>query len=64
MIMDSDSDEYLTTAGLGKLVHAPPESVRYWVHAGKAPKSIKVGRRRLFKRSDVIAWLEEREESR
>jgi prophage regulatory protein len=55
MIMEP---EYLTTAEVAELVRAPSETVRYWDHIGKMPKSIKLGRRRLWKRSDVIAWIE------
>jgi excisionase family DNA binding protein len=54
--MDS---EYMTTAEVAELVHAPVETVRYWCHIGKAPKSIKLGRRRLFRRSDVVTWIED-----
>lgn len=42
------ADEFRTTA----------ETVHYWVKVGKAPRSFKVGRRRLFARADVDAWLE------
>jgi excisionase family DNA binding protein len=55
--------EYMTTDDFAKLVHAPPETIRYWVFIGKAPKSIRVGRRRLWKHSDVLAWLEEQAKS-
>ena len=42
-------------------MRAPAETVRYWVHIGKAPRSIKVGRRRLFRRADVMAWIAARD---
>jgi prophage regulatory protein len=58
MIMEP---EYLTTAEVAELVRAPAETVRYWVYVGKAPKSVKIGRRRLFRRSDVVTWLEAQE---
>jgi excisionase family DNA binding protein len=51
--------EYMTTAEVAELVHAPVETVRYWVYVGRAPKSIKLGRRRLFRRADVLAWIEQ-----
>jgi excisionase family DNA binding protein len=56
MIMES---EYMTTAEVAELVRAPSETVRYWDHIGKMPKSIKLGRRRLFRRVDVLRWLED-----
>jgi excisionase family DNA binding protein len=56
-----DSDDFLLTEEVGSLVRAPAETVRYWVHIGKAPRSIKVGRRRLFRRADVMAWIAARD---
>lgn len=51
--------EYLTTEEVAELVRAPAETVRYWRHIGKGPKSFKVGRRVLYRREDVEAWLTE-----
>lgn len=50
--------EYLTTAEVAKLIRTSPETVRYWRHAGKGPRSFKVGRRVLYATADVRAWLE------
>lgn len=49
--------DYLTTAELAAIVRAPTETVRYWRHVGKGPKSFKVGRRVLYARADVERWL-------
>lgn len=51
---------YMTTAEVAELVRAPAETVRYWRHVGKGPKSFKVpgGRRVLYSVEDVEAWLE------
>ena len=51
--------EYLTTQELADLVRAPAETCRFWRHAGRGPRSVKIGRRVLYKRADVEAWLEE-----
>jgi excisionase family DNA binding protein len=51
-------NDLVTTAEFADMVRAPLESVRYWVHIGKAPRSVKIGRRRLFRRSDVLAWID------
>src|SRR4051794_15389782 len=40
--------EYLTTQEVGELVRAPTESVRFWRHVGKGPRSFKLGRRVLY----------------
>ena len=42
---------------------APEATARYWVHIGTAPKSAKIGRRRMFRESDVEAWLDAHFES-
>lgn len=55
--------EYLTTDEVAKLVRAPAESVRFWHHAGRGPRSVKIGRRRLYRRADVEAWLEKQYDS-
>jgi excisionase family DNA binding protein len=51
--------EHLTTEEVGAMVRAPAETVRYWRHIGKGPRSFKVGRRVLYRRSDVEAWIED-----
>jgi predicted DNA-binding transcriptional regulator AlpA len=36
----------------------PLDTLRYWRHIGKGPKSFKLGNRVVYKRSDVEAWIE------
>lgn len=48
----------LTTEELANLLRTTPESCRYWRHIGKGPKSFKVGRRVLYAREDVEAFIE------
>ncbi len=50
---------FLTTAELAHVVRAPVETVRYWRHVGKGPKSFKLGRRVLYAREDVETFLAE-----
>ena len=49
------SNEYLTTQEVAEVYRTSPETVRYWRHVGKGPKSFKVGRRVLYAREDVEA---------
>ena len=51
--------EYMTTEEVAELVRAAPETVRYWRWVGKGPASFKVGRRVLYAREDVEAYLRE-----
>ena len=48
---------YLTTAEVAELCRTSPETVRFWRHVGKGPKSFKVGRKVLYGIEDVEAWL-------
>ena len=51
------SPDYLTTAEVAVALRTPTETVRYWRHVGKGPKSFKVGRRVLYSRGDLAAWM-------
>jgi excisionase family DNA binding protein len=48
----------MTTEEVADYVRTTSETVRYWRHVGKGPLSLKVGRRVLYARADVDAWLE------
>jgi excisionase family DNA binding protein len=50
--------KYLTTKELAEMLRAPEETIRYWAWKGTGPKSVKVGRRRLYSLDEVTAWLE------
>jgi excisionase family DNA binding protein len=49
----------MTTAEVAQLLRMPVESVRWWRHVGKGPKSFKLGRRVLYAREDVEAFIEQ-----
>ena len=48
---------YMTTVEVAEALRAPVETVRYWRHVGKGPKSFKIGRRVLYDIADVEAWI-------
>lgn len=52
-------DDLLTTEDLANLVHAPISSIRYWRQIGYGPQGFRVGKRILYRRTDVEAWLAE-----
>lgn len=54
--------DYLTTEELADLLRTSPESCRYWRHVGKGPRSFKVGRRVLYAREDVEAFISQARE--
>ena len=47
----------MTTDEVAEYLRTPAATVRYWVHRGEGPRSFKIGRRRMFRRQDVDAWL-------
>ena len=49
--------EYLTTKEVAELLRTSPETVRYWAWQGTGRKSFKTGRRRLYTREDVEAFI-------
>lgn len=52
------TDGYLTVEELAERYRTTASSVHKWVHQGTAPRSLKVGRRRLFPHDAVVAWEE------
>lgn len=55
--------KYLTTVDVAALCRTSPETVRYWRHVGRGPRSFKVGRRVLYDATDVRSWLDSLRES-
>ena len=49
--------EYLGAAELEEWTGIPESSWRYFAMLNKGPASMKIGRRRVWKRSDVEVWL-------
>lgn len=45
---------------VSKVTRVPEATLRWWAHKGDVgPRSFKVGRRRMYKRADVEAWIEQ-----
>ena len=51
-------DSYMTTDEVAAQFRTSPATVRYWRHTGYGPRGIKVGRRVLYRESDVQAWID------
>lgn len=49
--------EYLTAADLEALTGTKASTFRHWARIGDGPPSMKIGRRRVWKRSTVMEWL-------
>lgn len=55
--------EYFDSSDLEQLTGTPASTWRYWAHIGQGPASMKLGRRRVWKRDTVMAWLQAQEEA-
>jgi excisionase family DNA binding protein len=46
----------MTVPEFAGLYGIPVSTVRHWIQTGQGPKSSKVGRQRLYLKSEVAAW--------
>ncbi|WP_242864279.1 helix-turn-helix domain-containing protein [Microbacterium testaceum] len=53
-------NDLLTTEEAAKVLRMTLEGLRWAIYAGTAPRSAKIGRRRLFRRADIDAFIEGR----
>lgn len=51
--------QYMTIDEVAELLRTPAGTLRYWRHLGKGPASFKLGRRILYARRDVEAYVAE-----
>ena len=51
--------DLLTISEAAELLRAPVANLRYWRHLGTGPRSFRLGRRVLYRRDDLQAWVEE-----
>lgn len=54
-------DDLLTTVEVAALCRVPATTLRYWRHLGDGPPGFKLGKRVLYRREAVEAWLRDRE---
>jgi predicted DNA-binding transcriptional regulator AlpA len=55
--------EFLTAAQIEQLTGTKASTLRYWASLDppQGPPSFKLGRRRVWRRSAVLAWIEQQE---
>ena len=49
---------YMTTDEVADYIRRSTGTLRYWRHQGEGPPSFKLGRRVLYDRAEVEAWIE------
>jgi hypothetical protein len=54
----SHQPELLTITGAADLLRAPVATLRYWRHLNTGPSSFRLGRRVLYRRADLHAWID------
>ena len=53
------TERLLTVREVAEMTRLPEATLRWFRHEGtKGPKSAKLGRRVVYRESDVIAWIE------
>ena len=54
----SHQPDLLTITKAADLLRAPVATRRYWRHQGTGPHSFRLGRRVLYRREDLHAWID------
>lgn len=49
--------DLLTTEEAAIWLHVPISTLRHWISTSQAPQSARIGRRRMFRRSDLEAFV-------
>jgi len=55
--------ELITTDELSAMLHTPYKKLEFWRSHGKGPRYARIGKRVLYRKSDVEAWLTDAFES-
>lgn len=53
-----DHPDLLTVPEVASWLRTPEATLRYWRHAGIGPRSLRIGRRVMYRRSDVADWID------
>ena len=51
-------DRLIYVEEVAEILRRTPSAVRFMVHAGTAPPSAKIGGRRMWRESEVQAWVD------
>ena len=59
----SPPPELLTLTEAADLLRTPVATLRYWRHLDTGPRSFRLGRRVLYRRSDLEQWVADRRDA-
>jgi predicted DNA-binding transcriptional regulator AlpA len=54
----ADTDEIMLLPEVAKMTRLSEDTIRWLRHTGTGPRSGKLGRRVVYRRSDVQAWID------
>nr|WP_280410050.1 DNA-binding protein [Nocardia brasiliensis] len=57
-----NDEELLQAKDCERLTGIPAATWRWWAHMGSGPTSFKLGRRRVWRRAVILAWIADQEE--
>lgn len=52
-------EKLLRLPEVAELTGLPVNTLRFWRHQGSGPRSIKLGRRVVYRERDVVDWIDE-----
>jgi hypothetical protein len=52
-------NDLLTLTETAELLRTPVATLRYWRHLGIGPVGFRLGRRVVYRRADVSAWIDD-----
>lgn len=55
------TDALLRTREAAEALNVPEATLRWWRHVDRGPRSFTVGRAVMYRRSDLLAWLQHQE---
>ena len=59
--MTTGGTDFLTSNDLERMTGTKASTWRYWESIGQGPRSFNLGRRRLWRKTAVLAWIAEQE---
>ena len=54
--------EFVDAVELEAMTGTKASTWLYWASKGQGPRSFKLGRRRVWKRAEVLAWIDQQQE--
>jgi len=56
------ADRLLRTSEAAEVLNVPEATLRWWRHVNRGPRSFAVGRAVMYRRSDLLAWLQHQQD--